>query len=212
MMASRFSDSESTLTVTDYRDLMMSLRKVEPSLIKQMRNDIKDIASPIREDVKTAIPSIAPLSGMSTKVGRLSWTKTMNTTKPLKSVTVEIFRRPNLKYQFYSLARIRVMNASVVLSDMMGRSGKSINSKSETREYDYTYHKDGAEIIGKRKHKINGQGAIMIQKMNGRAGRTASRFTWPAAERALPHAKLEIRKSLERAYGLVNLEMLRRGK
>ena len=209
VMALNFSkDATMSLEITDYRDLLTTIRKVEPTLIKQMRADVRDIASPIRDDIKAAIPEARPLSGMVTKVGRLAWNRTINVKKPLKSVTVESFRKINPKYTFYSIGRLRVWNAAVVLTDMAGRSGTSINSKSETREYDYTYHKKGQEIIGKRKHKINGQGIAMINGLRSRA----SRFVWPAAERSLPHAKLEVRKSLEQAYVKLNLEMLRKGK
>jgi hypothetical protein len=212
VMALKFSkDATMSLDITDYRKMMVTVRKIEPTLIKQMRSDIRDIASPIRDDIKSAIPSTRPLSGMVTKVGRLSWTKTMNTARPLKSVTIESFRKINTKYTMYSLARLRVWSAAVVMADMAGRSGTWVNKRAVTREYDYTYHKDGAEIIGKRKHRINGQGVALINRLNG-FGKSASRFVWPAAERSLPHAKLEIRRSLERAYGMLNLEMLRKGK
>lgn len=208
-MALKFSkDATMSLNVTDYRNLISTIRKVEPELIKTMRSDIRDVASPIRDDIKSAIPNTAPLSGMVTKVGRLAWNRTINVKKPLKSVTIESFRRINTRYNFYSIGRLRVWNASVVLTDMMGRSGASINARAETREYDYTYHRDGQEIIGKRKHKINNQGLRMIENLKSRA----SRFVWPAAERSLPHAKLEVRKSLERAYATLNSEMLRKGK
>jgi hypothetical protein len=199
VMALKFSkDATMSLDITDYRKMMVTVRKIEPTLIKQMRSDIRDIASPIRDDIKSAIPSTRPLSGMVTKVGRLSWSKTMNTARPLKSVTIESFRKINTKYTMYSLARLRVWSAAVVMADMAGRSGAWVN-------------KDGAEIIGKRKHRINGQGVALINRLNG-FGKSASRFVWPAAERSLPHAKLEIRRSLERAYGMLNLEMLRKGK
>lgn len=208
-MALNFAkDATMSLEISDYRDLMRTIRKIEPTLIKQMRGDIKDIASPIRDDIRKSIPNVKPLSGMETKIGRLAWNRTINVKKPLKSVTIESFRKINTKYTYYSLARLRVWNAAVVLADMAGRSGSSINSKAETREYDYTYHKDGMEIIGKRKHKINGQGRAMINNLQSRA----SRYVWPAAISSLPHAKLEVRRSLERAYVSLNFEMLRKGK
>jgi hypothetical protein len=89
---------------------------------------------------------------------------------------------------------------------MAGRSGSYINSKDETREYDYTGPQKGkpAGQLGKRKHKIRNQGRRMIQKI----GNKASRYAYPGAEAKLPEARLEMQAAVYKSVDSLN-KMLR---
>lgn len=205
-MALRFTSEKSAIVLTDYRALMQQIKTVEPTLRKQLADNMKDIMKPAQREIKAAIPTAAPLSGMVTRVGRLAWNRTMNSTKPVKNALIQVNNKPTMRFQYSSLAKIRVGAAPTVLADMAGRSGKFINARDETREYDYTYHFKNGEILGKRKHKINGQGAKMIEKL----GRPASRYVYPAVEHVLPEIRAELRRTLERAYNLVNGSLMRK--
>jgi hypothetical protein len=194
------------LSVTDYRQVIATLRKVQPELVKALRKRYRQIARPVVKGVQDSIPNEAPLSGMVTKIGRLSWSRTVNQTRPIKSVVVRDRKRmPRSNYPIVSLVSVVTRSAPVGLADMAGRSGRHVNSKDMTREYDYTYHTPNGPVIGRRKHRIRGQGAAMIRGLS----RNASRFVYPGAEKALPQARIEVQIAVNDAVNTVN-SMLRR--
>jgi hypothetical protein len=206
--------------LTDYRDLIAELNRVQPSLVKQMQKDFKVIAKPVQTAVKTAIPSSPPTSGIHKKrpqrtvsgfyprvvPGRLTWgSNTQNRNKPVKSVLIETpsvakaaraMRRA--KVGAASIARLRVDNAAVVMADMAGKTGKYVNKRRQTNEYKYS-----RSASGTRRHRINNQGRGMIRALGGRS----SRFVWPAAERAIPKTFAQTNASLQKAYTVINRRM-----
>jgi hypothetical protein len=209
------------LYLTDYNDLIRELNRVQPTLVKQMQKDYRKIAKPVQLAVKNGIPTTPPTSGIHTKKpqttrsgfypvvvpGRLTWgANFQNKSKSVKSVLIQTpsaskARRSMTKFKTtsFSIARLTVDNAAVVLADMAGKSGKYINSKSRTREYNYSRSK-----TGKRTHRINNQGRSMIRALGGRP----SRFAWPSAEKALPKAKAESKLVLQKAYSIINKRMV----
>jgi hypothetical protein len=183
------------------------MREIDPELVKQLRKDFRRIGRPVVKGIKQNIPTEAPLSGMVTKVGRLSWSRTMNQTRDIKSVVVRDRKRaPRSKYPVVSLVQAVVRAAPVALADMAGRSRAYVNSKDETREYDYTGPQKGkpAGQLGRRKHKIRNQGRKMIDKLGGKG----SRYVYPGAEATLPQVKAEMRQSVDTAVVKIN-KMLR---
>lgn len=199
--------SSAVLSVTDYRKFMVTLRQVNPELVKALRKRYREIGRPVVSGIKGAIPSSAPLSGMVTKVGRLSWSRTMNQSRDIKSVVIRDRKRmPRSRYPIVGLVQAVVRAAPVGLADMAGRSGAHINSRAVTREYDYTYTlAGGVKRLGRRKHRINGQGAIMITRLSSKA----SRYAYPGAEKAMPQVKLEMQVAVNDAVNNLN-QMLRR--
>ena len=195
------------LTYPDYKHLIDTMRKVNPELVKALRKQYRVIGRDVVKGIKTSIPTQAPLSGMVTKVGRLSWSMTMNQTRPIKSVVVRDRKRaPQGKYPIVGLIQVVTRSAPVALADMAGRSGAHINARAVTREYDYTYtNASGGKYVGKRKHRINGQGAAMIRGLSARA----SRYVYPGAEKELPAAKAKIQVAVNEAVDNINA-MLRR--
>ena len=198
---------------------MRELRKIEPTLAKQVRKDFRKIAAPVQKGVKNSIPATAPLSGMVTPIGRLSWGRG----KPAKNATIDT-RLPRKNSLTGTLVKIRVGSAATVLADMAGRTGSWINAKPMAgatknnegvymtsarsgnkiiRGYRYTYHTKRGPVIGGRVHRIKNQGRGLIAKL----GKKASRYAWPGAEAALPQARSEMRKVLEDAYTIVNANM-----
>lgn len=210
----------SGLYLTDYNDLIRELNRVQPTVVKQLQKDYRQIAKPVQTAVKGAIPATPPTSGIHRNrpgssrsgfypvavPGRLTWgANYQNKNKAVKSVLIKTpspsrAKRSMARYKtgVFSVARLAVDNAGVVLADMAGKSNKYTNKYSVTREYDYSLSK-----TGKRKHKINGQGRAMIRALGGRA----SRYVWPSAERALPKAQAETKVVLGRAITVINRRM-----
>jgi hypothetical protein len=196
---------EAVVTFPDYKRLITILRQIDPELVKALRKRYRQIGRPVVSGIKTSIPTNAPLSGMVTKVGRLSWSRTMNQNTAIKSVVIRDRKRaPRGKYPVVGLVQAVVRAAPVTLADMAGRSGAYINSRTVTREYDYTYHRGGVAVLGRRKHRINGQGRAMIAALGGKG----SRYIYPGAEKALPQVKAEIQAAVNDAVKNVN-QMLR---
>lgn len=196
------------VTVTDYRELIAIMRYIDPDLVKALRKQYRAIGKDLVSDVKKAIPNKPPLSGMVTKIGRLSWSRTMNQTRPVKSVVVRDRKRiVRSKLPTVGLVQVVARSTPVVMADMAGRSGAYVNSRDETREYEYTYTgKYGGKFISKRKHKIRGQGRIMIEKLGGRG----SRYVYPAAEAKLPEVRAKVQAAINDAVNDVNVRLRRR--
>jgi hypothetical protein len=192
---------------TDYKRLIDVMKQIDPKMVKELRKDFRRIGRPVVKGIKTSIPTEAPLSNMVTKVGRLSWSLTMNQSRDIKSVVIRDRKRaPRSKYPIVGLVQAVVRAAPVALADMAGRSGAYINSKDETREYDYTGPQKGkpAGQLGRRKHKIRNQGRRMIENLGGRG----SRYVYPGAEASLPQARAEMKVSVDNAVNDIN-QMLR---
>lgn len=209
------------LYITDYNDLIRELNRVQPTLIKQMQKDYRKIAKPVQTAVKNGIPATPPTSGIHVRrpqasrsgfypvavPGRLTWgANSQNKNKPVKSVLIQTpsaskAKRTMSKFKTstFSVARLRVDNAAVVLADMAGKTGKDINKKPRTSPYKYSRSK-----TGERTHRVNNQGRGMIRALGGKA----SRFAWPSAEKALPKAKAESKVVLQKAFSIINRRMV----
>lgn len=216
-------NQRSGLYLTDYRDLIRELNRVQPTLVKQLQKDYKQIGKPVQLAVKQGIPVTPPTSGIHRRSpqrsrsgfypvvvpGRVTWgANYQNKNKPVDSVVIETpavskasRTMKRFKINSFAIARLRVNNAAVVLADMAGVTGKYINKYPRTREYDYSRSK-----TGRRRHKINNQGRGMIRALN-RNG-SPSRFAWPSAEKALPKAKAQSKIVLQKAYSIINRRMV----
>jgi hypothetical protein len=199
---------KAVVTFSDYKQLIATLRQINPQLVKSLRKRYRQIGRPVTKGIQDSIPTNAPLSGMVTKVGRLSWSQTINQSRAIKSVVVrDKKRRPSGKYPIVGLVQAVVRAAPVALADMAGRSGSYVNSRAVTREYDYTYTgKYGGKFIGKRTHRINGQGRAMISRLRAKA----SRYVYPGAEEALPQARIEMQVAVNDAVNEINSLLRRR--
>lgn len=201
------------LVLSDYREMISVMRKVQPELVRQLRKRYREIGRDIVKAIKTDIPTAPPLvshkrgTSMITKVGRLSWSRTENQTRPLKSVVIREKRTLSVRGKrlpIVGLVQARVNAAPVALADMAGRSGRYINARAVTRKYKYTYHTKDGEFVGDRDHKINGQGRAMINQLNKNFGRRASRFIYPAAESKIPAAAAEMKVAVQKASDNLN--------
>ncbi len=198
------------LKVTDYRDLMRELRKIEPSLVKQMKANIRQDAQPLRQAIRSGIPGDSPMR--VSKIGRLNWGKG----KPAKSAVFDTRVRNKVTNGKTSLVRIVVGSPATVLADMAGKTGKYVgarkmaegtksNSLPITRGkykgemgYAYTY-RDG-NVSGRKHRNTGGQGRGLISKL----GNKPSRYVWPSAEKGLPATKRLVQQRVEQYFKIIN--------
>jgi hypothetical protein len=218
--------NRSGVYITDYEDLIRELNRIQPTLVTQLRKQYREIAKPVQTAIKDAIPLDPPTSGIHKKKkqkttsgfrpvtvpGRLSWgANSQNRMRQARSVGIQTFSgmraRRNMKYNrmtMGSIARLKVDSAAPVMADLAGSSRKYVDSKSVTREYNYS-----RSATGKRIHRINGQGRSMIEALNRRNGsETRSRFVYPAAEKSIPTVLPKMNSALQRAYDIVNRRMV----
>lgn len=203
----RFVIEKDAILISDYRAMIKIIRKVQPTIMADLKTNIREIAAPAQSAVKANIPAVAPLTGM---IRVHHGTKTWNYGSPAKSVLIDVKTsgRPNSKGSI-TLGRLRVKSAATVIADMAGRSGAHVDKWATTRPYMYRSYKNGAPVDYMRTHKINGQGARMIDKLNERKGK-ASRFAWPAFESVQPELRAKAKKSLSATLDFINGQ-LRKG-
>jgi hypothetical protein len=216
----------SGLYLTDYNDLIRELNRVQPTLINQMKKEYRKIAKQPQIAVKNSIPnepptsgrhslkpSNAPKSGFIPRVipGRLTWgANSQNSNKRVDAVAIQtpsekkarrVYKKN--KTDAASIARLKVENAAVALADMAGKSKKYINKKPKTSPYKYSRSRTGT-----RDHKINNQGKGMIESLDKKAGNSASRFVWKAAEKTLPKVERDAKQVLNVAIQVINKRMV----
>jgi len=217
--------NRSGLYITDYQELIRELNRIQPTLVKQLRKEFRQIAKPVQTAVKSAIPLDPPTSGVHKKKpqrttsgfrpvtvpGRLSWgANSQNRMRQARSVGIQTFSATRAKRSMKfnrmnatSIARLKVDSAATVMADLAGSSRKYVDSKSVTREYAYS-----RSATGKRVHRINGQGRSMIEALDRRnRSSTRSRFVYPAASKAIPSMLPKANQSLQRAFNIVNRRM-----
>lgn len=168
---------------SNVRELNKRLDAIDPALKKAMVKDAKLAAKPLQTSIKSAIPSISPLSGFNNS-GRLGY----GVGKAAKSVTTSFRTGRSKTSAITSLLSVKVNSPAVALMDYAGRKPKG-PIRQVTRPYPYKG--------GVRSHRVNGQGEAMIDKLN--TIRRASRFAWPAAEKSLPAVQAQVKGILDRA-------------
>ncbi len=222
------------LALTDYRDLIAELRKIDPKYAVALKRDFKRIASPMRTAVSRAIPKSHPTSGVHVRgsknvsgfkpvvvPGRLSWgANSQNGNIQPRHTVIRLTKQKSFRkigqYGQISIVKVEVDNAAVVMADMAGRV-KKYNSKSITRPYRYGgggaqtgKYGSKAQLITMRQHRVNGQGVGMVKALNRAQGvlkGDASRWIWPTAMKHLPDVRYRINDSIRRANRLINERM-----
>jgi hypothetical protein len=203
-----------TMAVTDYRDLVRELKKVD--LLKPMRKEIRNDSKPLLKQIKSEIPSDRPLSHMSpdiNKIGRLAWGRGVAAKK------VELKQgAPKRGSKAESLIRFVIPSAMTVVADMAGKSGKYVNKRPLAKGngayammvesgkykgqmgYKYTYR--NGKVSG-RVHAIRGQGRRMIENLTAKYA-PASRFAYKGAEAGLVQTRAKVYITVKRYVNEVN--------
>jgi hypothetical protein len=218
------------VTIPDYRDLIKTMKTVNPALVTQMRKDFRKVGRPLAREVSRGIPKTPPtsgihinrpqhtVSGFTPRVvpGRLTWAANRQNRGIKPEHTIVKLPRVRNKFRngamVSSIARVDADNAAVVMADMAGKSGKWVNKRSETRPYLYSRsapstgkYGTSQRLITTRTHKINGQGKAMIRALNKKG--SPSRFIYPAAEKSLPAVRYEAGKVMYQVIQNINQEL-----
>jgi len=198
--------------VTDIRRAERMLRDLDQQYIKEFRKDVKSIAKPIQNSIKTGITNTKlnpPLSGMKqVHFGRVAWGTDYAPSgprpKPIKSALIQRVPERARRRGTTSIVRVVLGSPGTVLADMAGSGGmrKSIEGRV-TRSYDYMYRSGP----GKRSHRVNGQGHAFVRNLNSEFGRDASRFVWPAADKAAPKTVKELDRVIDKYNTVLNVKL-----
>lgn len=177
-------DNRATIFISDYRYIIRELNKVDAKLVRDMKRDYKSVGSEVRKGIKSAIPAFPPLSGFAKKSASGS-AKTWGNRFKANTVRVRLRSPQSSSEKNQAILQLQVVSPATVIADMAGRGSDSIQGQM-TKEYDYRG--------GKRRHRVNGQGKIMIDRLNTKAsGKEASRYVYPAAEEKMPEALEAVR-------------------
>jgi len=174
--------NQATIVISDYKALIRELNKIEPTLVKELRADLKEIAEVPRKAIRSAIPSQPPLSGMRRRLSPKG--KTWNNRVNARTVTIKT-RSPKRAVGFggkdAGIIQLQVPSPATIIADMAGRGRmRSSIEGRKTEWYVYPLAKGTTENTrpGQRRHTVKGQGYAMINAL----GESPSRFVYPAVE------------------------------
>jgi len=199
--------------ITDIRRAERMLRDLDAEYLKEFRQDIKSIAKPLQQSIKSGInytKANPPLSGMKqVHFGRVAWGTDYAPggaprPKPIKSALIQRTPQKARRRGTKSIVRVVVGSPGTVLADMAGSGNMSKSGRGQmTREYDYMY-KSGP---GKRRHRITSQGEAFVDNLNLKYGSDASRFVWPSAEKAGDKTRKELDRIIDKYNRLLNVKL-----
>lgn len=178
-------------SVLEVREIQKRLKAIEPRLRTELVREVKSIAKPLESDIKAAIPSVAPLSGMAKDRGRLGWGVGVAPNK----TQIQFRTSAGGKSLTTSLVRVKVSSPATVLADMAGRSGRFVGQGRRN---------DNASASEKRRNASPAKGAKFIESLNAALGHGASRMAWPAAEKSRDAVRVAIEAALRKAYDRIN--------
>lgn len=177
--------------VYNAKELVKALNELEPGMKNAMVREMRKIAQPSIKAIKSAVPAVVPLSGMSqikNPNSRLAW----GADKKPDAVGFSFKTKASKKFAVTSLARLVVQSAATAMADTAGK-GSGVPVRTVTRPYAYRG--------GERTHRVTTQGSTMIRKLRARR---ASNFVYPAVEQSLPMLRQEIKLIIEKYAAKVN--------
>jgi hypothetical protein len=182
--------------VFNVRKITKALDELEPGLKKQMVRDIKKIARPMANDISSEIKTINPLSGFSSTPsarsgggynsnpsGRMSWENGLYKNSRISPENTLIRYRQNRsrRAKITSLVSIWVRNPMAAVVGVAGK-GSGTPRRAVTNEYNYKG--------GKRRHRLNGQGAALIGQVRSRGW---FNYFYKSAESKMPDTEREVK-------------------
>ena len=184
--------------IFDAKPVLKALNQLEPGLRKEMLREMKDITKPAVNEIKSVIPSTAPMSGMSvprvsTSVegrnfnnngeGRLSWTggKYKNKVIAPDNVIPRFSSSRSRRSAVTSLFGIWLRSPGVSMVATAGK-GSGRAKYATTREYPYKG--------GVRRHRNNGQGEAFIRKVKSSG---LYNFFYKAGDASVPGMEGEVK-------------------
>lgn len=192
--------SAGDLSVSDVRLLQKRLKEIEPALRTKLLRDVKGVGKPIENAIQSRLASVNPVSGFSR--GRLNWYNSVDRKgrahKPT-DVKTQFRTASSGRSLTTTLVRVSANSPAVTMIDMAGKSGNYVDAGYKGSGYTRPYAYKG----GTRRHKVNGQGRVLMARMGGKA----SRYVWPAAEKSLPNARAEVDRILREAYATIGKKL-----
>jgi hypothetical protein len=184
-------------------ETIKELELVDKKIVVQARKDMKIAAEPMKASISSYIPDAPPLmgrqfdrnGGMNHK-GRTGWNKAAI------NITVKTSFSKRAQKNQTSLVSVWVGGkkgtygaAGLQIADMAGRRNK-VRTSGRTRDYAYKG--------GTRSHAIAGQGASMIDKLQGKP----SRYVWRAAMLHMNTVQNSVLQSLDKVSKEVNKNLV----
>ena len=195
--------------IFDAKPVLKALNQLEPGLRKQMLREMKEITKPAVNEIKSIIPSTAPMSGMSvprvgTSVegrnfnnngeGRLSWTggKYKNKVIAPDNVIPRFSSGRSRKSTVTSLFGIWLRSPGVSMVATAGK-GSGRAKYATTRQYPYKG--------GVRRHRNNGQGEALIRNVKSSG---LYNFFYKAGDASVPGMEGEVKLVWEKYSKIVS--------
>jgi len=105
---------ETSIQVRGLKETLNELRKVEPTIRKELTKEIKGQAKPLVDAARALVPSSPPLSGMTS--GRWAWSS-----KAKSQIAIKMGGRS--RGQQYTILSLRQNNPAGAIFDMAGKKG-----------------------------------------------------------------------------------------
>ena len=194
------SEYQADIVISDYKRIIRELKKIEPELVAELRQNFKAIAEPVRHEIRKGIPNQPPLSGMRRKLSPVG--KTWNTRRRARTVKIRLSSPKRGVDKNASIVTLAISSPATIIADMAGRG--NVRRKGKTDWYVYPLSKTVSDNYrpGERRHTVTTQGDKMISMLKERLG-GASRMVYPSAERALPEAQEQFYFVINRAADLI---------
>lgn len=174
------------------------LQQVDKEFYNQSKKEMVNLAKPLALKIRQGLPEHVDGKRLGfSHSGRTAWDKGSVKTSTKFSTAAP---RPNKPNHLIKMVFNTPGSAGLNLIDMAGRRNK-IRTSGKTRPY----KRNGRTMT----HTLSGQGASMIGHLTKRAGRKASRYIWPSAEREKPMIERGILKAVEDASGKVNKNLVK---
>lgn len=173
------------------KETLNELRNVQPTVFKQMRDDIKSITSPAVDKIQSNLPKVSPLTH-AVHNGRSAFSANI---KVSTSVTPGARASSGTEAKLVQIVVRSKDSYGFELMDMAGRGGW-IQRLNVTRPY----QRNGKT----RTHRINGQQSGMKKKLGSNRG---SRYVYPAAESMIPAMAVEVSKAIDKATLVINRKL-----
>lgn len=191
------SEYQAEIIVSDFKRIIRELNKIEPMLVAQMRQDFKEIAEPVRHEIRKGIPTQPPLSGMRRRLSPVG--KTWNTRRRARTVKIRLSNPKRGIDKNASIVTLAVSSPATIIADMAGRGNTRRKGKTDWYVYPLAKNITDNQRPGERRHTVTTQGDKMIEALSG----SPSRYVYPSAERALPEAQEKLFMVIGRAVDMI---------
>jgi len=188
-----------TIEVKGLKEDLKYLNGINPKLRREIGREFKKLGQPVVDAIESSRPKDEPKGFRHN--GRTGFGKSK---KVIVKTDTRKARKRNLNVgqSFESVGVIKIMSRDAALA-IIEMAGKRNNVKMSGQSRSYAGRPQG--------HSLNGQGMVMIRKLNNSFGR-AARVMWPASEKTADQKLLaEFQKLVNRVRDEVNRELIGQG-